>query len=108
MARAALNEALQKSGATRTDNVARALGAVPRQLFVPLESRDAAYRDDAVVLKRDREGTPISSVSQPTMVAVMLELLEVHSGDRVLEVGTGSGYNAALLSLLVGGDGVVV
>ncbi len=106
--RSALNEYLRASGAVTSDNVAIAMATMPRELFVPEESRDAAYVDDAVVLKRDRNGAPVSSISQPTIVATMLELLEVRPCDHVLEVGAGSGYNAALLALLVGERSAVV
>jgi len=106
--REALIEDLQRRGCITSDAVAKAMRAVPRDAFVPTGSRDVAYVDAAVILKCDRNGSPISSISQPTMVAMMLELLRVRRGDRVLEVGTGSGYNAALLSQLVGDDGEVV
>jgi protein-L-isoaspartate(D-aspartate) O-methyltransferase len=85
----------------------RALRIVPRHEFVPGTHLAAAYADDAIVIKWKR-GLPASSISQPTMVARMLEMLDVHTGDRVLEIGTGSGYNAALLAELVGKSGRVV
>lgn len=67
----------------------------------------SAYADEAVALKW-AHGRALSSVSQPTMVASMLEMLDVHLGAHVLEIGTGSGYNAALLAELAGDEGLVV
>ena len=57
--------------------------------------------------KRDSRGMPLSSSSQPSLMAEMLELLALRPGDRVLEIGTGTGYNAALLRHLVGPKGHV-
>ena len=65
------------------------------------------YSDQALVTLLNEKGMPISSTSQPALVAHMLELLELHPGARVLEIGTGTGYNAALLSEIVGEQGVV-
>ena len=75
------------------DRVLRAMEQVPRELFVPAEERRRAYRDGAL---RIGEG---QTISQPWIVAAMTALLELEPGDRVLEVGTGSGYAAAVLSL---------
>jgi protein-L-isoaspartate(D-aspartate) O-methyltransferase len=91
-----------------TDAVAAALLAVPRHLFVPEVAVTDAYRDDAIVTKRDDEGRPISSSSQPTIMAIMLEQLGLAPGQRVLEIGAGTGYNAALLAQVVGPTGTVV
>lgn len=99
---------LKDSGAVTTETVERALREVPRHLFVPEVDVNSAYVDDAVVVKRADDGSAISSASQPTIVAMMLEQLQVSHGNRVLEIGTGSGYNAALLSILVGPEGYVV
>ncbi len=60
-----------------------------------------------MVTKRGTDGTSLSSASQPSIVAMMLEQLEVEPGHRVLEIGAGTGYNAALLRELVGQDGEV-
>lgn len=86
--------------------VEAALRAVPRHLFVSEVSMEQAYAEDAVVTKRDADGVSISSVSSPRIIAMMLDQLQVRSGDRVLEIGSG-GYNAALLSELVGPQGQV-
>lgn len=88
--------------------VEAAMRAVPRHLFLTEVSTERAYADRAVTIKYDRNGVPISSASQPAMVAQMLEQLEVGEGDRVLEIGTATGYNAALLADLAGSSGQVV
>ena len=74
--------------------VLAAMSAVPRERFVPHELRDQAYRDGAL---RIGEG---QTISQPWIVACMAQLLELEGDERVLEVGTGSGYAAAVLSRL--------
>src|ERR1700720_96615 len=86
---------------------AAALHAVPRHLFLPGQPPQAAYRDDAIVTKRDEAGQPISSSSQPGMMAIMLAQLDLAPGHRVLEIGAGTGYNAALMSHIVGPSGQV-
>src|SRR3954468_10697381 len=76
------------------DRVLAAMEEVPRELFLPREQRRRAYRDGAV---RIGEG---QTMSQPWIVAFMAQLLELDGDDSVLEVGTGSGYGAAVLSRL--------
>lgn len=102
---------LERRGHIRSERLREAFLAVPRELFVPdFASREglaAVYHDDAILTKGDRT-RPLSSSSQPAIMAAMLEQLEVEEGMRVLEVGAGTGYNAALLSLLVGTGGRVV
>jgi protein-L-isoaspartate(D-aspartate) O-methyltransferase len=71
-----------------------AMTRVPRHLFVPGASLDEAYFDGALPIGHGQ------TISQPTVVAMMTEALELQGGERVLEVGTGSGYQAAVLSLL--------
>jgi protein-L-isoaspartate(D-aspartate) O-methyltransferase len=78
----------------RNERVLKAMGRVPRELFVPQESRERAYEDAAL---------PIGSgqtISQPAMVALICELLDLQGDERVLDVGTGSGYQAAVLAEL--------
>ena len=87
------------SPASVGDTVLDAFARVPRHLFLPGVALDTVYADDAVVT-RDEGGVPTSSSSQPSLMARMLELLAVRPGDRVLEVGAGTGYNAALLAAL--------
>ncbi|SEG97164.1 protein-L-isoaspartate(D-aspartate) O-methyltransferase [Nonomuraea solani] len=88
--------------------VAAAMLAVPRHVFVPGVAPEDAYRDEPIVTKRDDEGRPISSSSQPAIMAIMLGQLGVEPGHRVLEIGAGTGYNAALLARLAGPGGRVV
>ena len=78
----------------RDERVLAAVAAVPRHRFVPHAERLRAYENTALPI--DCEQT----ISQPVVVARMLELLELTPSDRVLDVGTGSGYHAALLGLL--------
>jgi protein-L-isoaspartate(D-aspartate) O-methyltransferase len=87
--------------------VEQAFRAVPRHLFLPELPPDQAYRDEAVATKW-ADGVAISSASQPSMMAIMLEQLDLRPGHRVLEVGAGTGYNAALMARLVGPTGRVV
>lgn len=91
-----------------SDRVAEAMLAVPRHLFVPGVKPEDAYRDEPIVTKLDAGGRPISSSSQPAIMATMLDQLDVRPGHRVLEIGAGTGYNAALLAHLTGPDGRVV
>jgi protein-L-isoaspartate(D-aspartate) O-methyltransferase len=91
-----------------SDLVADALWTVPRHVFLPDLPPAVAYRDDAIVTKRDAEGLAISSSSQPGMMAIMLDQLDLAPGHRVLEIGAGTGYNAALMRHIVGPSGRVV
>jgi protein-L-isoaspartate(D-aspartate) O-methyltransferase len=99
---------LKRAGVLITPAVQEAMGSVPRDLFVPQVEVQSAYLDHAVMVKHGNDGSPISSASQPTIVAIMLEQLQVRPGHRVLEIGTGTGYNAALLAALVGDGGYLV
>ena len=79
--------------------IIEAFERVPRHHFLPGVPLETVYADDAVVT-HDEGGIPTSSSSQPTLMARMLAQLDVRAGDRVLEVGAGTGYNAALLATL--------
>jgi protein-L-isoaspartate(D-aspartate) O-methyltransferase len=79
----------------RSKAVVDALERVPRERFVPPESCQLAYLDIPLPIGEDQ------TISQPFIVARMTEALELQGDERVLEVGTGSGYQAAVLSLLI-------
>ena len=76
------------------ERVLTAMGRVPRELFVPHDLREAAYADAALPIGGAQ------TISQPYMVALICEQLALHGGERVLDVGTGSGYQAAVLAEL--------
>jgi len=96
-----------RDGRMRTPRIEETLRAVPRHLFVPGASLEAAYANSTVDVKKDSDGTSISCASQPGVVGLMLEQLQPQPGDSVLELGAGTGYNAALLARLVGAAGHV-
>ena len=72
-----------------------AVSAIPREQFVPKSARDSAYHDSAMPIGHGQ------TISQPYTVAFMCEALDPQPTDRILEIGTGSGYGAAVLSKLV-------
>jgi protein-L-isoaspartate(D-aspartate) O-methyltransferase len=105
---------IRRGGVTLTPELAAAFATVPREAFVPdgFRRNDGGwaqpgdddflalvYRDDALVTKV-RDGLPVSSTSQPSLMALMIEALDVRPGLRILEIGAGTGYNAALLATL--------
>lgn len=100
-------EKLISIGCIRSPNVEGAFRAVPRHLFLPGVALERVYSDDAILTKRT-DGKVVSSSSQPAIMAIMLEQLHLQPGDRVLEIGAGTGYNAGLMGHLVGDSGLVV
>ena len=105
--RAALVETLRAKRSLQSPAITEAFAVVPRHLFVPHVSVEDAYRDRWIATKRLPDGDVVSSSSQPEIMAIMLEQLDVRPGQRVLEIGAGTGYNAALLAHLVGPAGRV-
>lgn len=85
-----LVQTIKKKGIT-DKNVLKAIGIVPRHLFMDSTFLDHAYVDKAFPIAADQ------TISQPYTVARQTELLEVKKGDKILEIGTGSGYQAAVL-----------
>lgn len=105
---------IRRDGVTLTPALAEAFSAVPREVFVPdgffagdgrrvlpadPDFLPTVYSNDVLVTKLN-EGVPVSSSSQPSLMAIMLDALAVRPGHRVLEIGAGTGYNAALLAAL--------
>ena len=79
----------------RSERVIAAMASVRREVFVPPAAREQAYDDQALPIGAAQ------TISQPLMVALMVQAAEVQPGDRALEVGTGSGYQAAILAQIV-------
>lgn len=86
-----VQEQIERRGIT-DKNVLEAMRKVPRHLFVPEEYRNEAYEDYPLPIGEGQ------TISQPYIVAKMTELLEIKKGEKVLEIGTGSGYQAAILA----------
>jgi protein-L-isoaspartate(D-aspartate) O-methyltransferase len=107
-----LVEQLEESGALRSAPVRRAFLALPRERFIPeiaeQEGLERVYQNQAIVTATDERGLPASSSTQPSMMAAMLEGLDLQRNLRVLEIGAGTGYNAALMGRLVRPRGEVV
>ncbi len=95
-------EYLASSGYITSKKVKEAFLRVPRHLFVPKKYLDSSYIDTPLPLDRE------STISAFHMVAMMTELLDVKKGQKILEVGAGSGWQACILGYLVGEKGLVV
>ena len=105
--RQTLVDELKSQGCIQSSRVEAAFREVPRHVFIPGAPLDKVYSDEAIVTKSEND-VPISSSSQPAIMAIMLEQLELEPGHRVLEVGAGTGYNAALIAHMGGDTGRVV
>lgn len=126
--RAGLVTTLVNRGVLRDPAWCEAFATVPREVFVPrfarrkqggqlvhydratgggtVEFLAAVYSDDSLITRFSAAGTAASSSSQPSLMAIMLEALDIQQGDTVLEIGTGTGYHAALLAHRLGDDAV--
>ena len=92
--RAVMIETQLRRRGIKDESVLRAMALVPRHEFVPLPSRDLAYADEPLAIGGGQ------TISQPYIVAAMTEALQLRGPERILEIGTGCGYQAAVLALL--------
>ena len=102
----AMVDQLKAAGCIRSPSVEAAFRAVPRHLFLPGVPLDQVYRNEAIATKFEGE-RPISSSSQPSAMTAMLEQLGLEPGQHILEVGAGTGYNAAIMARITGETGKV-
>lgn len=100
--RARMVQNLRRSGYVRSERVEEAMMNVPRHEFVPESMLGSAYYDTPLPIGKGQ------TISAPHMVAMMLERLDLKDGQKVLEVGGGSGYHAALVAYLTGEKGLVI
>jgi protein-L-isoaspartate(D-aspartate) O-methyltransferase len=92
---------LKQDGRISSEPVERAVMEVPRELFVPCDQQRFAYMDQPLSIGNGQ------TISAPHMVAIMAEALDVHEGQTILEIGSGSGYHAAIIATMVGSAGHV-
>ena len=104
----ALVDELKSMGCIQTPRVEAAFQAVLRHQFIPETPLEEVYSNRVILTKQDQNGQWISSSSQPAIMAIMLEQLDLEPGQKVLEIGAGTGYNAALMAHIVGETGQVV
>lgn len=90
-----LVDSLKREGIVRSEAVERAMLKVPREMFLPPSFRDEAYLDTPLPIGYAQ------TISAPHMCAILCEYMELKEGQKVLEIGTGSGYQAALLAEIV-------
>jgi protein-L-isoaspartate(D-aspartate) O-methyltransferase len=94
-------EYLKRIGYLKSKKLEKALLAIPRHEFVPKGLKSLAYKDFPLSIGFNQ------TISQPSTVVIMTELLDVKKGQRILEIGAGSGWQAAILSYLVGEKGMI-
>ena len=96
-----LIKGMKQSGVLRSEEVAKAFKHVDRKLFIPSEYAQFPYLDRPLPIGEKQ------TISQPSTVAFMLELLDVKKGDKILDIGSGSGWTTGLLGSLTGKEGSV-
>ena len=84
-----------------SDKVIQAMDEIPRELFIPEHLAAHAYDDTPLPIGHGQ------TISAPHMVAIMCDILDLHSGMNILEVGGGSGYHAAVMARIIGAEGMV-
>ncbi len=92
---------LKRFGYVKSEKILQAMEKVPRHEFLPLEARSHAYVDSPIPIGLGQ------TISAPHMIGIMLEALDPQPGNKVLEIGAGSGYHAALMGELVRPNGKV-
>lgn len=97
-----LVERLSKWGYLKKPELVKAFNKVPRHEFIPENAADYAYSDRPLSIGCSQ------TISAPSMIAIMMESLDLAPGQRVLEIGAGSGYNAALVAEVIGRKGEIV
>lgn len=100
-ARERLVAELKASGYIKSKSVEEAFLSIPREMFIQEHLRDSAYVDSPLPIGH------MQTISAPSMIAIMLEALDLTPGQKVLEIGAGSGYHAALVAHIVGKKGRV-
>src|SRR6266566_5229035 len=105
--RGAMVNELKKRGLEFDPVIEEVFRTIPREVFLPEAPLDRVYSGEAVITKQDENGNPISSSSEVGIMIAMAQLLDVAPGQRILEIGAGTGYNAAVLAKLVGEGGAV-
>ena len=96
--RARMIDQLKGRGLAMAPAIEEAFRGVPREVFLPGIPIERVYSGDAIITRSDEQGRPISSSSEVGIMIAMAQLLDVAPGQRILEIGAGTGYNAAVLS----------
>jgi protein-L-isoaspartate(D-aspartate) O-methyltransferase len=96
-----LINSLERKGYIKSEGVKQAFQSVPREAFVPNYLQSRAYVDSPLEIGQGQ------TISAPHMVAIMCEALDIKKGQKILEIGSGSGYHAAVVSHIVGEKGHV-
>ncbi|RLE38577.1 protein-L-isoaspartate O-methyltransferase [Candidatus Woesearchaeota archaeon] len=97
-----LIERWEAEGIVHNKEIIKAFKKIKREQFIPKEMKDQAYGDYPLPIGCEQ------TISQPSTIVFMLELLDLKPGQKVLEIGSGSGYNSALIAQIVGNEGEVI